>query len=91
LTVFVPEYWGGWWDVNEEGNFTNVNTGMLLPKEVGDTKWYLGEPNGDTLENCVIVYPDRNAWNDDSCSKKLCGFCEWERAPDLQIRGELLI
>lgn len=49
--------------------------------------WYLGEPNGDTLENCAIVWTGKDAWNDQNCNEDFCGFCEFDRAPDLQIRG----
>ncbi len=45
------------------------------------------EPNGDRLENCAVVWSNRNVWNDYSCGLKMCSFCELDRAPDLQIRG----
>ena len=38
------------WDVPDEGNFTDVNTG----KEVTFTNWRLNFPDGGTLENCVV-------------------------------------
>ena len=81
-----PSYWAGWWDTPSEGTFSDANTGVPLTKDMYQP-WYLGEPNGDTLENCVIVWSPKDAWNDDGCNKEFCGFCELERAPDVQIRG----
>ena len=49
--------------------------------------WFVGKPNGDVLENCVDVNGDRDSWNDIVCHRNICGFCELERAPDVQIRG----
>ena len=80
-------FYNGWWDVPDEGSFSTANDpNDVLPSD-GFHPWYLGEPNGDTLENCAVVWPLRNAWNDVSCSFPTCSFCELERAPDIQIRG----
>ena len=49
--------------------------------------WFVGKPNGHVLENCVDADGSRDSWNDVICIKKVCGFCELERAPDIQIRG----
>ena len=80
-------FYAGWWDVPQEGTFSNANdpSDVLVPSSF--KPWYLGEPNGDTLENCVVVWPIRNAWNDVECNFPTCSFCELERAPDIQIRG----
>ena len=33
--------------------------------ELGEfAPWYFGEPNGNTAENCVVVWVNRRAWND---------------------------
>ncbi len=81
-----PSFWAGWWDKPTEGTFSDVNTGNPLTETMFQP-WYLGEPNGDTLENCAIVWPERNSWNDVECDRMFCGFCEFEKAPDLMIRG----
>ena len=81
-------FWSGWWDSPFEGTFTDVNNDdITLEDTLGFLPWYYGEPNGDTLENCAVVWPSRNAWNDIDCAFKTCSFCELDRAPDLQIRG----
>ncbi len=64
----------------------DANTGSPLARGMYQP-WYLGEPNGDTLENCAMVWISRNAWNDVSCNHQYCSFCEFEKAPDIQIRG----
>ncbi len=66
--------------------FVDANHNYPLKKDMYQP-WYLAEPNGDTLENCVSTKVSLNAWNDINCSDELCAFCEFERAPDLQIRG----
>lgn len=52
--------------------------------------WYFGEPNGDTAENCVVVWVARRAWNDQECGVKMCGFCELDEAPDVRVRGKYM-
>ena len=48
-------FWAGWSDRDNEGFFTNVNTGKVLEKkdELYDI-WWPGEPNGGVLENCAV-------------------------------------
>ena len=77
-------FWGGYWDEFEEGNYTDVNN----DEPVGDFHpFYPGEPNGDRYENCQVVWSNRDYWNDFYCSQTACTFCEFERAPNLQMRG----
>ena len=83
------EYWNGWWDEPNEGVWQDVNSGEPLGN-ASFAQWYLGEPNGNTLENCGVTWAVRNAWNDIPCHKIYCGYCELERAPDLQIRGKFI-
>ena len=47
-----------------------------------------GEPNGGVLENCAVVWPIRNGWNDYMCFQKAYGYCEIQPRPILIIRGE---
>ncbi len=84
------QYWSGWWDQPSEGTFSDATGRTKLPPG-GYHPWYLGEPNGNTEENCGVVWADRGAWNDDSCSKEACGFCQLERAPVMTLRGCHLI
>jgi hypothetical protein len=78
-------FWNGYWDEPHEGTFVDVNSG----KAVGAYQpWYFGEPNGDTIENCAMVWPARNAWNDLACSNKRCSFCYMSVAPYLNFRGK---
>ncbi len=79
-------YWAGWYDEPTEGQYEDADSGSPLTKQMFQA-WYLGEPNGDTLENCAMVWIARNAWNDVSCSHQYCSFCEFEEAPDIQIQG----
>lgn len=90
LSEAEPSYWAGWWDKPREGTFSDVNTGENLTETMFHP-WYLGEPNGDTLENCAIVWPVRNSWNYESCNKQFCGYCEFEYSPDLLIRGKIVL
>ena len=44
-SAFDLEYWNGWWDVPEEGNYTDINDGAPLHAQ-GYKPWFPGEPNG---------------------------------------------
>ena len=52
--------WAGWTDMENEGTFTDVNTGKALDYDI----WWPGEPNGGVLENCAVSWPTRGAWID---------------------------
>ena len=81
-------FWAGWNDNKYEGNFANSLTGKVLRKEDGYWPWYPGEPNGGVLENCAVVWPIRNGWNDYMCFQKAYGYCKIQPRPILIIRGE---
>lgn len=83
-------FWGGWWDVHNEGTFENINTRAPLDPKAFQP-WYFGEPNGNTIENCQTVWPYRDAWNDLSCDDRTEFFCEFEQSPYLQMRGKSII
>ncbi len=85
LVELAGPYWAGWHDEAEEGEFMDVHFNKLTSNKF--QPWFVGEPNGETLENCVTVWVNRNAWNDDNCDYQFCAFCEFERAPHLQLRG----
>ena len=65
------------------------NTGRVLRKEDGFWPFYPGEPNGDRLENCAVLWPVRNAWNDLNCKSKAIGFCNIQPRPRFVMRGTL--
>ena len=82
-------YWNGWSDQASEGTFTD-STGTKILDADRYQPWYLGEPNGNTEENCGMVWPGRgNAWNDDSCFKEACGFCQLDQVPVMTLRGSI--
>ena len=78
-------YWNGWWQIDENDTIININTGELIGSY---QPWYYGEPNGRLLENCMVSWPQRNAWNDVNCIKKFYAFCEFDGYPNLSLRGE---
>ena len=80
-------FWGGWDDEKTNGQFVNANTGETLVKEEGYWPFFPGEPNGGTMESCVVVWPARNAWNDFVCSIGVYGFCHMEPRPRFVLRG----
>lgn len=84
--LFLEDFWAGWWDQKNEGLFVDVNTGEVL-KPSDYQPWFYGEPNGDTVENCVVVWTMRQSWNDLSCDKTAWHFCHFERSPYFQLRG----
>ena len=86
----VVQYWAGWNDNKDEGNFVNYRTGKVLRKEDGFWPWAPGEPNGGVMENCATVVTIGNdGWNDNSCStsRDCFGFCEIQPRPRLILRG----
>ncbi len=85
------EFWAGWSDEETEGIFRDSCIGMSLEK-IGYEPWEVGEPSGQRKENCIVASGKSNdiekvTWQDVSCSKKYCGFCNLERAPLFTIRG----
>ena len=82
----VDSFWAGWDDEENDGTFADANTGEPLTSEMFKP-FYPGEPNGGTLENCVMVWALRDAWNDLSCDRYLTGFCHVHRKPRFKIRG----
>ncbi len=77
------KFWAGWTD-EESDDFIAADNGEKLSDF---QPWFLGEPNGEDLENCVVVEGRRNAWNDELCSHEFCGFCYVPRRHVLHIRG----
>jgi hypothetical protein len=83
------QFWAGWDDEKVEGSFASASTGEILNKSAGFWPFHPGEPNGDTMENCVVVWPSTGGqWNDYLCSGKNCGFCHLQIRPRFKLRGE---
>ena len=73
--LIIDIFWAGWEDTEKEGLFLNTDTGEVLQKGSAFWPFYPGEPNGERLENCALVWATRNAWNDMLCTEKQYGFC----------------
>ncbi|XP_041346883.1 perlucin-like [Gigantopelta aegis] len=58
-------------DVQQEGRFVWENG-----KDVGFSNWDPVEPNGDTGENCAVVYSTTYLWYDYTCTKTYKYICE---------------
>ena len=47
--------WIAWWDQNQEGEWiSSINSSKSLDTNDFQT-WEPGEPNGETIENCVVL------------------------------------
>ena len=74
--ILTAMFWAGWTDRDNEGYFTNVNTGKVLEKKSSLYDiWWPGEPNGGVLENCAVSWPTRGQWFDYMCFETAKGFC----------------
>ena len=66
-----------------------------IPKKLSDqeySQWFVGEPNGKTLENCGVVSLNSlgvGGWFDVDCSRKFCSACDVPSIPDFVLRGLL--
>ena len=89
MILFSVMFWAGWDDEMNDGSFADANTGEVLRKEDGYWPFYPGEPNGGRFENCVVVWPARDAWNDFNCKQRAYGFCNMQPRPRFVLRGML--
>ena len=81
--------WNGWWDEPEEGEMVSVKNSEMLNSQ-SYSNWYVGEPNGLTIENCGIARFDSNIngqWTDVDCNKKFCTACQIGKRPAFILRG----
>ncbi len=86
-------FWAGWSEPDEEGMIVSANNQSKMLGKDDFQPWFLGEPNGYTAENCLIVTTPsgvKSAWFDTSCETKECFFCNISRMPILQIRGQII-
>jgi hypothetical protein len=89
--ISVPggQIWTGWTDEGNEGNFYDPNDPQVFLADNEFQPWYMGEPNGDVRENCMLSWITADAkWIDLACRWEICSFCELERSPNVQIRGK---
>ena len=55
---FCDKTWIAWWDENDEGNWTSAINSSKHLSGSSFQSWRRGEPNGETLENCVSLHQD---------------------------------
>ena len=55
---FCDSTWIAWWDENDEGNWTSAINSSKHLSGSSFQSWRRGEPNGETLENCVSLHQD---------------------------------
>lgn len=68
--------WTSGTDFAEEGKYFWMSNGAPLTY----TKWFVGEPNGGTNENCLSVNTRGGqgyAWNDAPCTEEHHFICEY--------------
>ena len=78
--------WTGWWDEDIEGHMKSITSGKSLANQQC-TPWEIGEPNGDVMENCAIMYEGSAKWNDIDCSSEHCIACQVPSTPIFVLRG----
>ena len=85
--------WTGFSDLEVEGHFIDANDGRTLDSLGDFDPFVIGQPNGDTKQNCAFAdleLPyDTKAWGDGPCADAIHSFCRMDYNPTLQIRGEL--
>jgi hypothetical protein len=81
--------WGGWWDQLIEGIYENVNDRSDILTKDKFQIWGVGQPNGDTKENCVVLWKEIGwRWSDLNCGLKACGVCNIDNIPPtFYLRG----
>lgn len=85
-TSCANESWIDLWDQWSEGIFNSAENPTLILSNISYQNWDLGEPNGDTVENCVAY--KRGVWNDYSCGdQQLCSVCDIQSIPIFTMRG----
>ena len=87
------EVWTGFSDEEEEGHFVDVIEGRDLDATVDNQPFFLGQPNGGSLENCASAdakVVSEQSWYDARCDDSILSFCTIDKNPLLQIRGEYI-
>ena len=60
--------WIAWWDVPEEGKMVSPFDSKTVLTKDAYQMWDAGEPNGETIENCVVLRRT-GRWNDLDCAR----------------------
>ena len=85
--------WTGFSDTAVEGHFIDVNDGIWLNSLNEFDPLVIGQPNGDTKQNCLSALfdmpYDAKSWYDDTCVHKWHSFCKINNDPTFQIRGKI--
>ena len=91
-----PGIWTGFTDMAVEGQFIDVNDGILLNSLGNFSPFIIGQPNGDTKQNCAQAciacdkpLLDAKSWGDGPCDDAIHSFCQINRNPQFQLRGKL--
>ncbi|KAL3831503.1 hypothetical protein ACJMK2_023244 [Sinanodonta woodiana] len=75
-----PYLWIDGTDLMIEGTFQWLRTNGQ-PEKLGYNGWSKGEPNGNTIENCLMIYNNKGnlmKWNDYGCDNRIPFVCEKE-------------
>ena len=81
--------WLAWNDKRIEGNFESLvkDKTVYLQESRYYNRWLPGEPNGESIENCVKV-SSQGLLVDGQCEDdKLCVLCYLPSIPNFQMRG----
>ncbi|XP_068203826.1 uncharacterized protein [Palaemon carinicauda] len=70
-------------DNAKEGEWLRVSDGQPMAY----SNWFVGEPNGDTKDNCVVLRRNDDHWGDIVCDYELCFACGRTHEDYLQLRG----
>ena len=85
--------WVGWWDEQEEGVMSSMTNPNEKLSDQTFSNWLGGEPNGNTIENCVALFvaPGRTdgKWVDGRCyATPTCTACQVPKMPTFVIKGK---
>ena len=78
--------WIAWWDVPQEGKMVSPFDSQNVLTKDSYQMWDAGEPNGETIENCVVLRRT-GRWNDLDCGRSTCAICDMQETPVFETRG----
>ena len=79
------QFFAGYSDRDQEGNWTDINTGESMTWEY----WAQGEPDNFAKvdQDCAVHYPSEEKLKDSSCKIPFCPICELELPKKFQMTG----
>ena len=79
------QFFAGYSDRDQEGNWTDINTGESMTWEY----WAPGEPDNFAKvdQDCAVHYPSEEKLKDSSCKIPFCPICELELPKKFQMTG----